>query len=219
MTLDASRQSPRSGGAPRQLVVLLHGYGADGRDLIDLAEAWADLLPDAAFVAPHAPDPCGEAPVGRQWFPLTRMDPHELLRGADAAGPGLIRFLDAECAQQGVPRARLALMGFSQGCMMALHVALTMARSDAGGPAVVVGYSGAFIGDPAAGAVASPPPVLLIHGSADQVIPAQALFGSAFALADLGVPVEWHLSHGLAHGIDDAGLAHGGHFLACALRD
>ncbi|MFG1298896.1 dienelactone hydrolase family protein [Xanthobacter sp. V3C-3] len=216
--LDGPRLRPRSGGEPDSLVVFLHGYGADGRDLIDIGNAWAELLPGTAFVSPHAPDPCGEAPVGRQWFPLTFRDPHELTRGAEAAAPLLREFLAAELAKYDLPASRLALVGFSQGAMMALKVATTAAEA----PAAVVAYSGLWVeaaaGRGGTGELPVRPPVLLVHGSEDEVIPAQALFASAQGLAAAGVPAEWHLSHGLGHGIDDAGLAHGGAFLAEFLR-
>src|SRR3989449_10118723 len=118
--LDGPRLEPRTGPA-RQLVVFLHGYGADGNDLIDIGRAWQGLLPHAAFVSPHAPEPCAEAPVGRQWFPLTFRDPRERWRGVNAAAPGLDRFLDAELARHRLGDGPLALVGFSQGTMMAPH--------------------------------------------------------------------------------------------------
>ncbi|MFG1409859.1 dienelactone hydrolase family protein [Xanthobacter sp. VTT E-85241] len=208
--LDSPRLPPHSGGAPKSLVIMLHGYGADGRDLIDLGSAWAELLPDTAFVSPHAPDPCEGAPMGRQWFPLGDMDPHDMVRGVASAAPGLHRLIQSELQRARLPASRLALVGFSQGCMMALSAALAMAEP----PAAVVGYSGLWVPEPNAAAGATVPPILLVHGTDDTLIPAQALFQSAFALAGAGIPVEWHLSHGLGHGIDDTGLAQGGLFLA-----
>src|SRR5665213_450564 len=121
--LDGPRIEPRSGAA-RQLVVFLHGYGADGNDLIDIGRAWQTLLPQAAFVSPHAPEPCGQSPAGRQWFPLTMREPTERWRGVNQAAPALDRFLDAELQRRGLPPSALALVGFSQGTMMALHVGL-----------------------------------------------------------------------------------------------
>ena len=121
--LDGPRLEPRSGPA-RALVVFLHGYGADGNDLIDIGRAWQGLLPQAAFVSPHAPEPCGQAPVGRQWFPLTFRDPNERWLGCRKAAPGLEAFLDAELKRRNLPASALALVGFSQGTMMALHVGL-----------------------------------------------------------------------------------------------
>jgi len=213
--LDGPRLEPR-GGAARRLVVFLHGYGADGNDLIEIGRAWQALLPDTAFVSPHAPEPCGGAPMGRQWFALTFRDPDERWRGVNAAAPTLNAFLDAELARRKLPPSALALVGFSQGTMMALHVGLRRATP----PAAIVGYSGLFVlpndADPevVAGEIKSRPPVLLIHGDRDELIPVQALFHATQALAALEVPTEWHISPGIGHGIDQEGLRHGGEFLA-----
>ena len=213
--LDGPRIEPRSGTA-KQLVVFLHGYGADGNDLIEIGRAWQGLLPDAAFVSPHAPRPCGQAPVGREWFPLTFRDPDERWNGVQAAAPTLNAFLDAELARRKLPASALALVGFSQGTMMALHVGLRRAVP----PAAIVGYSGILImpGDVMtegfAAEIKSRPPVLLIHGDEDQLIPVQALTHSAQGLAAVGIPAEWHISPGVGHGIDQEGLRHGGEFLA-----
>src|SRR5262249_13874032 len=141
MELNGPRLAPRGGAKPRQLVVFLHGYGADGNDLIDIGRAWQDLLPEAAFVSPHAPHPCGQAPMGREWVPLTFRDPHERWNGAIAAAPVLNAFLDAELQRQGLAAGALALVGFSQGTMMALHVGLRRAQA----PAAIVGYSGLLV--------------------------------------------------------------------------
>ena len=213
--LDGPRLAPRSGTA-KQLVVFLHGYGADGNDLIDIGRAWAGPLPDAAFVSPHAPRPCGQAPSGREWFPLTMRDPGERWRGVTMAAPGLQTFLDAELARASLPPSALALVGFSQGTMIALHVGLRRAVM----PAAIVGYSGLLAlpdnADPAtvAAEIKSRPPVLLVHGDQDPLIPIDALFHAAQGLAALEVPVEWHISAGVGHGIDQEGLRHGGEFLA-----
>jgi len=212
--LDGPRLAPRSGAA-RQLVVFLHGYGADGNDLIEIGRAWQRYLPQAAFASPHAPEPCAGAPMGRQWFGLTFRDPNERWRGVTKAAPGLERFLDAELARHQLPATALALVGFSQGTMMALHVGLRRAQS----PAAIVGYSGLLVLPPDnnveafAAEIKSRPPVLLVHGDQDDLIPPQALFQAAQGLAAIGVPVEWHLSAGVGHGIDGEGLRHGGEFL------
>ena len=213
--LDGPRLVPHAGTA-RQLVVFLHGYGADGNDLINIGQAWQQYLPQAAFASPHAPEPCGQAPEGRQWFPLTFRDPNERWVGVNKAAPGLQRFLDAELERHKLPPSALALVGFSQGTMMALHVGLRRATA----PAAIVGYSGLLVVPPDgnleafAAEIKSRPPVLLVHGDQDPLIPAQALFQATQGLAALGVTAEWHLSAGVGHGIDAEGLRHGGEFLA-----
>jgi len=213
--LDGPRLAPRSGTA-QQLVVFLHGYGADGNDLIDIGRAWQQYLPQAAFVSPHAPEACAQAPVGRQWFALTMRDPNERWLGVTKAAPRLEHFLDAELARHRLPPAALALVGFSQGTMMALHVGLRRAVP----PAAIVGYSGVLVApaeldaEAFAAEIKSRPPVLLVHGERDDLIPPQALFQSTQGLAALEVPTEWHLSAGTGHGIDAEGLRHGGEFLA-----
>jgi phospholipase/carboxylesterase len=214
--LNGPRLEPRADAKPRQLVVFLHGYGADGNDLIEIGRAWQQLLPEAAFVSPHAPRPCGQAPMGREWFPLTFREQSERWTGVNAAAPGLNAFLDAELQRRGLPGSALALVGFSQGTMMALHVGLR--RSQA--PVAIVGYSGLFV-TPTSGdldsikhEIVARPPVLLVHGDQDDLIPPQALFLASDVLASFEIPVEWHISHGIGHGIDAEGLRHGGEFLA-----
>jgi phospholipase/carboxylesterase len=217
--LDGPRLEPRSGAA-KKLVVFLHGYGADGKDLIEIGRAWQQYLPDAAFVSPHAPESCAGAPMGRQWFPLTFRDPDERWKGVNAAAPALNRFLDAELARRKLPASALALVGFSQGTMMALQVGLRRATA----PAAIVGYSGLFVlpnnaePDAVAAEIKSRPPVLLVHGDQDDLIPVEALFHATQALAALEVPTEFHISAGIGHGIDQEGLRHGGEFLARRLR-
>ncbi|WP_413990224.1 alpha/beta hydrolase [Labrys okinawensis] len=217
MPLDGPRL-PAKFGKTRQLVVFLHGYGADGNDLIDLGQAWRELLPDTAFVSPHAPEPCAGAPYGRQWFPLTFRVRNERWDGVRRAGPMLDAFLDAELEREGLEDDALALVGFSQGSMMALHTGLRRRKS----MGAIVGYSGILIGpDDQPLSVLTPeitarPPVLLVHGDQDQVVPPMALPYSVEGLKALGVPVEAHMRPGLGHGIDSAGLRLGGDFLAQA---
>jgi phospholipase/carboxylesterase len=195
--------------------VFIHGYGADGSDLIELGRVWQPALPDAAFVSPDASEPCAESPVGRQWFGLTRRDPNERWTGVQRAAPVLDHFIDAELARTGVAPSGLALVGFSQGTMMALHVGLRRATP----PAAIVGYSGLLAApnqtDVAAMAheITSRPPVLLIHGDSDPLIPPEALPMSATALRTLGLNVETHMSAGVGHGIGEDGLRLGVEFL------
>ena len=208
--LDGPRLPPAAGGAAKQLVVFLHGYGADGNDLIGLAREWAKLLPHAAFVSPHAPEPCAASPMGRQWFDLSLGDMGMIAAGVKRAAPALDAFLEAELKRLGLGPRALGLVGFSQGTMIALAVGLK--RNPA--PAAIVGYSGALATvealpkDPA-----SAPAILLVHGDMDEVIPVDALFLAREQLAHAGLPVEWHVSQGIGHGIDGEGLRLGGAFL------
>lgn len=212
--IDGPRIEPR--GDAKRLVVFLHGYGADGNDLIEIGRAWEGMLPETAFVSPHAPEPCGQAPTGRQWFPLFTRAANERWEGVRKAAPVLERFLDNEQTRRKLPPSALALVGFSQGTMMALHVGLRRAAP----PAAIVGYSGVFVlpegakPEAVAGEIRARPPVLLVHGDSDELIPVQALLQGSQALASLEVPVEWHISEGVGHGIDQEGLRHGGEFLA-----
>jgi phospholipase/carboxylesterase len=213
--LAGPRLMPRS-GTPKQIVVFLHGYGADGNDLIEIGKQWQPFLPDAAFVSPHGPEPCAMSGTGRQWFPLTMRDPAERWRGVTQARPALDEFLDNLLQTTGLDESRLALVGFSQGTMMALHVGLRRRRA----PAAIIGFSGVLVGPEHLGEATArtvkgePPPMLLVHGSQDDVIPVEALFLSTNQLAEAGFPCEWHLSVGIGHGIDGGGLKHGGLFLA-----
>ena len=212
--LDGPVVAPVSGGAPRQLVVLLHGYGADGNDLIELAPQWARLLPDAAFVSPHAPFPCEASPYGRQWFGFEGRDQAEIYAGVQEAAGILDRFLDVALAHFSVAADRMALVGFSQGTMMALHVAPRRETAIGG----IVGYSGRLIGPEQLGReIRSRPPVLLIHGDGDPVVPFASMAAAATALTALKVPVETARRPGLPHAIDPEGLARGGAFLTRVL--
>lgn len=209
-TLDGPRIAPLSGRPATSLVVFLHGYGADGNDLIDLGRLWAPVLPDTAFVSPHAPAPCAGAPYGRQWFPLASGDPHLLRQGVLSAAPVLDAFLDGELAGHGLADDRLALVGFSQGTMMALHVGPRRRNRIAG----IVGYSGLLAGpEHLAAELRHRPPVLLVHGDADPVIPAVALDAAARVLGEAGFTVERQLRPRLQHGIDQDGLTLGADFL------
>ena len=211
--LDGPRLAPASGEPAKKLVILCHGYGADGNDLIGLGSQWQTLLPDAAFVSPHAPERCGMSPMGYQWFPLTRLDPNEYWTGVQQAAPVLNAFIDQELARLGLDDSALALVGFSQGTMMSLHTGLRRAIA----PAAILGYSGALAGpEHLSGEITVKPPVMLIHGDMDEVIPVAALDLASNALAEAGVGVQWHVSQGIGHGIDGAGLSLGGEFLRTA---
>jgi phospholipase/carboxylesterase len=205
--LSGPRLEPLNGKATH-LVVLCHGYGADGNDLIGLAPHWQSALPGAAFAAPHAPEPCPGA--GYQWFPISRLDPEEMHKGVMAAAGVLEAFIKDELARLALSPDRLALVGFSQGTMMALHVGLRAGLR----LAAIVGFSGLLTGP--LSSLQGAPPVLLAHGDADDLIPPQALFVTAAALGTAGLCVQWHLSPGLAHGIDASEIALAGRFLSLA---
>ena len=216
MELDGPRFGPEAGGEPTALVVLLHGLGADGNDLIALAPGLARSLPQAAFVAPNAPFPCDMAPFGLQWFSLQERAGDAMLSGVRMAAPILDAFLDRELATLGLGDDRLALVGFSQGAMMALQVGLRRPETCA----QIVGFSGHLVGAEAlAEEIVSRPPVLLIHGDADEVIPVQALPAAVKALKANAVTVESHVRPGLGHGIDPQGIGLAAGALLRALED
>jgi phospholipase/carboxylesterase len=198
-------------GKANSLVVFLHGYGADGEDLIGLAPHWQDILPDTAFVSPHAPFPCEEAPYGRQWFGFRGRDEAALLAGTELAARVLSAFIDRELATRALKPDRLALVGFSQGTMLALHLGLRCEKQLAG----ILGYSGALIApERLAEDIQTHPPVLLVHGDADPVVPFAAMNAAAERLRALGIEVATERRPGLPHAIDPTGLAKGGRFLA-----
>lgn len=206
---------PTSGGSARQLVILLHGYGADGEDLIGLAPYIARLLPDAAFLAPNAPERCAMQPMGFQWWGIESFSQEERLAGAERCAPVLNAFIEAELERYGVEEGQLALVGFSQGTMMALHVGLRRTRPVAG----IVGYSGALVApERLPEEIQSKPPVLLVHGDRDELLPPDSTLEAVQGLSLAGVNVEWHLSQGVAHAIAQDGLDLGAAFLKRALN-
>jgi phospholipase/carboxylesterase len=213
--IDGPRVPPARGGKPDALVILLHGYGSNGADLISLAPYWAKALPGAAFVSPNAIEAVPQAPGGYQWFPISNLDPHLMEQGARLAAQSVDRFIDRELDKYGLDESRLALVGFSQGTMMALHVALRRERQLAG----VVGYSGLLVGAASIKPqMRSKPPIVLIHGDRDPTIPIPMMFEAAAALADAGHGAQWHISYGIPHSIGPDGLELGGAFLSTYLR-
>ena len=208
--LTGPERPPAGGGQPRKLVLLLHGLGADGNDLIGLAEPWGRLMPHACFAAPDAPEPCDMAPTGRQWFSLSDPSPESVADGVARAADALNADIDARLAALGLGEQDLALVGFSQGTMMSLHVAYRRAAPCAG----VLGFSGRLVsGEHLKSALRARPPALLIHGDADDLVPVGALFEAATLLGACDVPVQWHVSRGIGHGIAQDGLEFGGRFL------
>jgi phospholipase/carboxylesterase len=207
--IDGPRKAPAAGGAPQQLVVLCHGLGADGRDLIDLAEHWGQAVPHAAFASPDAPFP-HDSGFGRQWWSVADRTAVVMESGVRRAAPYLDRFIDTELARLGLPGDAYALMGFSQGAMMVLFTGLRRKIP----PRAILAFSGALV---APGRLAAElthrPPVLLVHGEADDVVPVTRSRDAETALHQAGVPVESVFVPRLGHGIDPAGLSMGGLFL------
>ena len=208
--LEGPRFPPANGGKPNRLVILAHGYGSNGEDLIGLAPYLSKALPGAVFVSPNAPEPVPGYAGGYQWFPLSRLDPHTTAAGVRSAAPHLDRFIDAQLRRYDLPASACALVGFSQGTMMALHVGLR--RKEPLG--AILGYSGMLAGgETLPGEIASRPPVCLAHGDRDEVIPVQALFMAVDGLAAARVPSRWRISRGAGHTITEDGLLLGGAFL------
>lgn len=207
---------PASGGAPKRAVVLLHGYGSDGNDLIELGRMWAAAVPDALFVAPNAPAACADNPAGYEWFPLSRERPLVDRRPEGAANvrPVVVQFLDDLWAQTGLGPEQTVLAGFSQGAMMALHTGLSLDRRLGG----ILAFSGALL--PPAGfpqGAALRPPVALVHGEFDEVVEANNSRQAKATLEAAGYDVSLHISPGIGHSISTDGLRFASEFLARAL--
>ncbi|RYE09215.1 MAG: phospholipase [Hyphomicrobiales bacterium] len=214
MTLSGPMLPPKNGGAPKQLMVLLHGYGADGNDLISLGVQWRELWPEMLFVSPNAPDVCDMSSSGYQWFPLATDRIAGRIEGAARARPVIVNFLIDLWAQSGVLPQHTVLVGFSQGAMMALHVGTSLDQQLAG----IVAFSGAFV--PAEGFEAgkfAKPPVALIHGDQDGVVDPQLSQDAAELLGGNEFDVSLHISEGVGHGIAPDGLDFATAFLVAQL--
>lgn len=210
MTLKTYTHSPKSGKKPEAMVILLHGLGSNGADLIDLARYWEHALPDTVFISPDAPFPCDMAPYGFQWFSLQSRDPKDMLEGVKTAEPILNRFIDKTLEEYGIADEKLALVGFSQGTMMSLYAAPRRTKRIAG----VLGYSGALLGaEGLGGSAIHKMPVRLIHGDADTVVPVQAYEMARAALEGAGFDVSGGVTRGLPHSIDNDGIESGAEFL------
>jgi phospholipase/carboxylesterase len=214
--LSGPSRPPASGGKPSRLVILLHGLGADGNDLIGLAPNWAPLLPEAEFLSPNAPFPCDMVPYGYQWFSSQDRSPAAVLAGVRAAAPILDAFIDEALAERELGDGDLALVGFSQGTMMSLFVGLRRAQPAAG----IVGFSGRLLApELLANELRSRPRLLLVHGTEDPLVPYASLAAAETVLTSAGVPVETLTCPGIGHSIDQAGLRRGGHFLRDVLAE
>ncbi len=198
---------PARSGAVRSLVVFVHGYGADGADLIGLAEPLGAHMPDTAFAAPDAAERCGVNPAGRQWAPIPGFDGSDAVaaeRAFLASVDDLNAAVDALLQEHGLGPDRLILFGFSQGCMLCLHAAPRRAAPVAG----VVGVSGRLLEpDRLPGQIVSRPPMLLIHGDRDEVVPYASLAHAEQVLRENGISVAVHTMHGSGHGIAPDGLS------------
>lgn len=208
---------PAASGTTKSVVILLHGYGADGNDLIGLAPHLARALPDTTFYSPNAPFPCEMSPFGRQWFSLAEYDPEFLRRapetmsgalaamaeGANKNASFIHDFIDHVMEIHGIGEDKIALVGFSQGTMMSLQTAPRREKQLAG----VVGFSGALLGEAAfAAELKSRPPVALVHGTADPVVPIEASRLAKGTLEANGIEVTLTERPNLQHGIDEEGL-------------
>ena len=199
----------RNPAQPKTLVLFLHGYGADGQDLLGLADGWCDVLPDTAFYSCDAPHPCEMGGTGYQWFSLRDWSPPSMTAGARDAANDVRAIAQDILDRHGLSKDKLALVGFSQGTMVGLYTAL---RCDPC-PAGVLGYSGALLG-----ADTLPPPqvkmpICLVHGDSDTVVPVTASIQAVETLENLGYPVTLDVIQGLPHGIDQQGLLIGARFL------
>ncbi len=213
--LSGPSRPPASGGKQSRLVILLHGLGADGNDLIGLAPYWARLLPTAEFLSPNAPFPCDMAPHGYQWYSSQDRTPEAALAGVRAAAPILDAFIDEALAKRGLDDSDLALVGFSQGTVMSLYVGFRRNQPVAG----IVGFSGRLLApELLANELRSRPPTLLVHGTDDPLVPYTALAEAETALKGAEIPVETVSSVGIGHSIDEEGLRRGGLFLSDVLN-
>lgn len=213
---------PASGLKPESIVVLIHGYGANGKDLLSLGHAWAQQLPNTLFVAPDGPTASRRNPFGNQWFGLDDWDPSQkltqeqidrMVKDIQLLAPSFNHYLNNLLKTHGLPPEKLAIVGFSQGAMVALHLGLHRPRC-----AGVVAYSGAFLDDPHETKIAHPP-VLLVHGLDDEVVPSYFAQIAEEHLKQLHVPVTLSFLSGLDHAIDMRALDLGGAFLKKHLEE
>jgi len=211
--LTAHRRLPAGGAKPDWLVVLLHGLGGSGANMLSFAEYWAKALPGVTFVAPDGPDPCPQHPEGFQWISKRAATDPLLYEEVCAAAPLINAFADAELQEAALPPERLALVGFSQGTLMALHVGLRRATP----PAAVLGFSGGLAGaDKLEDEITARPPTMLIHGEQDALAPVYAMMSAVKTLEKNGVVAHGHVIPGLGHEVNVDALVIGARFLHSA---
>ena len=209
--IETLTQLPHAGGPPTSLVVMLHGVGSNKEDLIGLAPYLGPALPNTAFISADGVEACDMAPMGRQWFSLSDRSPARMMSEVARTAPAVHAFLDQVLIDTGLPESRMALLGFSQGTMMSLSLGLRRKNAPAG----IVGFSGALLaGDEFAATVTSKPPVLLVHGEDDGVVPFAAMARAQGQMAGAGIAVETLACPGVGHSIDEPGLRRAAQFLA-----
>lgn len=206
---------PSSGNSPKQMIIFVHGYGADGNDLIGLTNYFQSTLPEAIFLSPHAPEACSMNPSGYQWFDLTSTDPAVLWSKILVAADHLNEFIDSKLLEYNIAEENLALIGFSQGTMMSLHVSLRRKNT----MAAVLGYSGRLIGaDLLKDDLISKPSIYLIHGDQDPMVPYQESLTAEKVLKEYSIDIKTHISEHTQHSIAEDGLRIGVDFLASKLK-
>ena len=206
---------PSSGNSPKQMIIFVHGYGADGNDLIGLANYFQSTLPEAIFLSPHAPEACSMNPSGYQWFDLTSTDPAVLWSKILVAADHLNEFIDSKLLEYNIAEENLALIGFSQGTMMSLHVSLRRKNT----MAAVLGFSGRLIGaDLLKDDLISKPSIYLIHGDQDPMVPYHESLTAEKVLKEYSIDIKTHISEHTQHSIAEDGLRIGVDFLASKLK-
>lgn len=201
--LSGPEAAPASGGPAKQLIIFVHGYGANGEDLISLSRYYAQVAPDAAFIAPDAPYRCDGAPMGFQWYDVWMKDPAERLAAIRSTGEIFDNFVTGQLARHGLSEDKLVLIGFSQGTMMSLFTAPRRENAIAG----IVGYSGRMESpDTLKAEIRSKPPVVMVHGDSDELLAVSEMETAAATLRDCGVEIDTHIRPGLGHGIDEEGI-------------
>ena len=201
--LSGPEAAPASGGPAKQLIIFVHGYGANGEDLISLSRYYAQVAPDAAFISPDAPYRCDGAPMGFQWYDVWMKDPVERLAAIRSSGEIFDNFVTGQLARHGLSEDKLVLIGFSQGTMMSLFTAPRRENAIAG----IVGYSGRMeSADTLKAEIRSKPPVVMVHGDSDELLAVSEMETAAATLRDCGVEIDTHIRSGLGHGIDEEGI-------------